>query len=77
MAGDHEMGSLRSSGDSIEGDRAIARSIARYVATGRLLGRYVATELHLELGRYVATERTLELLLHLKARLELGRCSYT
>ncbi|KAF3585891.1 hypothetical protein F2Q69_00030630 [Brassica cretica] len=52
MAGNREMGSLRSSGDSIEGDRAPDR----YVATELWLkpGRYVATELWLELGRNVA-----------------------
>ncbi|KAF3498312.1 hypothetical protein DY000_02052410 [Brassica cretica] len=64
MAGNREMGSLRSSGDSIEGDRTLVRawllrSLVRYVATELWLklGRYVATEILLELGRYVATER--------------------
>ncbi|KAF3570135.1 hypothetical protein F2Q69_00059972 [Brassica cretica] len=64
MAGNREMGSLRSSGDSIEGDRTLVRarllrSLVRYVATELWLklGRYVATEILLEFGRYVATER--------------------
>ncbi|KAF3538623.1 hypothetical protein F2Q69_00021874 [Brassica cretica] len=44
-SGKHGLSLLRSSGDSIRSYRA-----------GRALGRYVATELWLELGRYVATE---------------------
>ncbi|KAF3603624.1 hypothetical protein F2Q69_00033820 [Brassica cretica] len=44
-SGKHGLSFLRSSGDSIRSDRA-----------GRALGRYVETELWLELGRYVATE---------------------
>ncbi|KAF3559154.1 hypothetical protein F2Q69_00013099 [Brassica cretica] len=65
MAGNHEMGSLWSSGDSIEGARSLRsdRAFDRYVATKLWfeLGRYVAIELCLELGRYVATELLLEL----------------
>ncbi|KAF3530330.1 hypothetical protein DY000_02041873 [Brassica cretica] len=60
------MGSLRSSGDSIEGLTRMhglmsyrrfgrARSL-RSDRAERMLGRYVATELRLGLGRYVATE---------------------
>ncbi|KAF3535800.1 hypothetical protein F2Q69_00019335 [Brassica cretica] len=76
MAENHEMGSLRSSGDSIEGDRTRA-PLGRYVASEfepRLshyvatkptepwleLGPYVVTELWFELGRYVAAELVLE-----------------
>ncbi|KAF3607900.1 hypothetical protein DY000_02046393 [Brassica cretica] len=68
MARNREMGSLRSSGDNIEGYtrmhglmsyRRFGR--ARSLRSDRALDRYVATELRLELGRYVATEQTLEL----------------
>ncbi|KAF3487425.1 hypothetical protein F2Q69_00052436 [Brassica cretica] len=44
-SGKHGLSLLRSSGDSIRSNRA-----------GRAPGRYVATEIRLELGRYVATE---------------------
>ncbi|KAF2550095.1 hypothetical protein F2Q68_00033433 [Brassica cretica] len=47
---------------SLCSDRALARARSlRSDRTGRLLGRYVATELWLELGRYVATEPWLKL----------------
>ncbi|KAF3605714.1 hypothetical protein DY000_02047810 [Brassica cretica] len=45
-SGKHGLSLLRSLGDSIRSDRV-----------GQTPGRYVATELWLELGRYVATER--------------------
>ncbi|KAF3507494.1 hypothetical protein F2Q69_00007481 [Brassica cretica] len=60
-SGKHGMSLLRSSGDSIRSDRA-----------GRTPGRYIATELRLELGRYVATELWLELGLGCYA--ETGQC---
>ncbi|KAF3540240.1 hypothetical protein F2Q69_00024878 [Brassica cretica] len=57
MAGNREMGSLRSSGDSIEGDRALAR--ARSLRSDRVSNR--ARSLRSDrsewtFGRYVATE---------------------
>ncbi|KAF2617206.1 hypothetical protein F2Q68_00038466 [Brassica cretica] len=57
-SGKHGLSLLRSSGDSIRSYRA-GRTLGRYVATELWLelGRYVATELRLEFGRYVATER--------------------
>ncbi|KAF3541943.1 hypothetical protein F2Q69_00021759 [Brassica cretica] len=56
-----ELGRYRPSGTnarSLRSDRAFARARSLHSDRAeRLLSRYVATELWLELGRYVATER--------------------
>ncbi|KAF3541727.1 hypothetical protein F2Q69_00020408 [Brassica cretica] len=72
MAGNREMGSLRSSGDRIEGYTRM-HGLMSYRRFGRVrslrserandqaewtFGLYVATEPWLELGRCVATERS-------------------
>ncbi|KAF3484550.1 hypothetical protein F2Q69_00053019 [Brassica cretica] len=67
-SGEREMGSLRSSGDSIEG-KTIMHGLMSYRRFGRArslrsdraewkFGRYLATEAWLKLSRYVATERS-------------------